>query len=163
GERRRAAGDAARERALWPREGRVHWGGRAAVRQGRAGGRRDDLSRRDRRGAVVGAGEDPPCAGGARGPAGGGDAAEKGGRVRVVAATNQSLREAVDAGKFRADLFYRLSVLQVYLPPLRERPEDIALLVRRFIQEYSAQHDRPFHGVSAEAMQLLTDYAWPGN
>jgi DNA-binding NtrC family response regulator len=83
--------------------------------------------------------------------------------VRVVAATNQSLRGLVDAGKFRNDLFYRLSVLEIYLPPLRERPEDIVLLVRRFIQEYSQQHDRAFHGVSAEAMQLLTEYAWPGN
>ena len=83
--------------------------------------------------------------------------------VRVIAATNQPLRELVDEGRFRADLFYRLNVLRIHLPPLRERHEDIPLLVRRFIQEYSAQHDRPFHGISAEAMQLLTEYAWPGN
>jgi DNA-binding NtrC family response regulator len=83
--------------------------------------------------------------------------------VRVVAATNQPLRELVEEGRFRADLFYRLNVLRIYLPPLRERREDIPLLVRRFVQDYSAQHVRPFHGISAEAMQLLVDYPWPGN
>jgi DNA-binding NtrC family response regulator len=83
--------------------------------------------------------------------------------VRVIAATNQSLRERVDDGRFRADLFYRLNVLRIYLPPLRERREDIPHLVRRFVEDYSAQHDRPFHGISAEAMQMLVDYPWPGN
>ncbi|HEY7394400.1 MAG TPA: sigma-54 dependent transcriptional regulator [Gemmatimonadaceae bacterium] len=83
--------------------------------------------------------------------------------VRVIAATNQALRELVDEGRFRADLFYRLNVLRIYLPPLRERREDIPYLVRRFVEEYSAQHDRSFHGISAEAMQLLVDYPWPGN
>src|SRR4029079_12481215 len=51
----------------------------------------------------------------------------------------------------------------IYLPPLRERPEDIPILVRRFIQEYAKQHDRPFHGISPEAMQRLMAYPWPGN
>jgi DNA-binding NtrC family response regulator len=83
--------------------------------------------------------------------------------VRVIAATNQPLRELVDAGKFRADLFYRLNVLRIYLPPLRERPDDIPLLVRRFIQDYSQRHERPFHGISADAMQMLVAYEWPGN
>jgi DNA-binding NtrC family response regulator len=83
--------------------------------------------------------------------------------VRVIAATNQPLREQVEAGRFRADLFYRLNVLRIYLPPLRERRDDIPMLVRRFIQEYSQQHDRPFHGISAEAMQRLVEYPWPGN
>ncbi|MEO6878948.1 MAG: sigma 54-interacting transcriptional regulator, partial [Gemmatimonadaceae bacterium] len=83
--------------------------------------------------------------------------------VRVVAATNEPLRELVESGRFRADLFYRLNVLRIYLPPLRERPEDIPLLVRRFIQDYSKQHDRAFHGISAEAMQMLIEYSWPGN
>jgi len=83
--------------------------------------------------------------------------------VRVVAATNQPLRELVESGQFRTDLFYRLNVLRIYLPPLRERPEDVPLLVRRFIQDYSEQHDRQFHGISAEAMQLLMQYSWPGN
>ena len=83
--------------------------------------------------------------------------------VRVVAATNRPLREHVEDGSFRADLFYRLNVLSVYLPPLRERREDIPLLVRRFVAEFSAQHDRPFHGIAAEAMALLVEYSWPGN
>ncbi len=83
--------------------------------------------------------------------------------VRVVAATNNPLRAAVEQGLFRADLFYRLNVLRMYLPPLRERRGDIAILVRRFVRDLTRQHDRPFHGISAEAMQLLVDYAWPGN
>lgn len=83
--------------------------------------------------------------------------------VRVVAATNRPLREHVEDGSFRADLFYRLNVLSVYLPPLRERREDIPLLVRRFVSEFSAMHDRAFHGISADALGLLVEYGWPGN
>src|SRR6185437_286190 len=83
--------------------------------------------------------------------------------VRVLAATNRPLREHVEAGEFRADLYYRLNVLNIYLPPLRERREDIPLLVRAFIQEFSAQHERPFHGISGDAMRILIDYPWPGN
>jgi DNA-binding NtrC family response regulator len=83
--------------------------------------------------------------------------------VRVVAATNRPLRESVEEGLFRADLYYRLNVLSMYLPPLRERREDIPVLVRRFIKEFSTQHDRKFHGISAEAMQILMNYPWPGN
>jgi len=83
--------------------------------------------------------------------------------VRVIAATNQPLRELVEGGHFRADLFYRLNVLRIYLPPLRERPEDVSLLVRRFVQDYSKQYDRPFHGIALEAMQKLVEYPWPGN
>ncbi|MGH7717410.1 MAG: sigma 54-interacting transcriptional regulator [Gemmatimonadaceae bacterium] len=83
--------------------------------------------------------------------------------VRVVAATNRPLRDQVEAGAFRPDLYYRLNVLTIYLPPLRERPEDIPLLVRRFVQELSREHDREFHGISADALQILTEYSWPGN
>ncbi|WP_053334049.1 sigma-54 interaction domain-containing protein [Gemmatimonas phototrophica] len=83
--------------------------------------------------------------------------------VRVVAATNRPLREHVDEGQFRADLFYRLNVLSVYLPPLRERKEDIPLLVRKFVTEFSAMHDREFHGISGDALDLLVEYPWPGN
>jgi DNA-binding NtrC family response regulator len=83
--------------------------------------------------------------------------------VRVVAATNQPLRELVEERQFRADLFYRLNVLRIYLPPLRERRDDIPQLVRRFVQDYSRQHDRAFHGISQEAMQMLVEYDWPGN
>lgn len=83
--------------------------------------------------------------------------------VRVVAATNRPLREHVGEGAFRSDLYYRLNVLRIELPPLRERRDDVPLLVRRFIAEFSARHDRPFHGISADAMRLLVEYDWPGN
>jgi DNA-binding NtrC family response regulator len=83
--------------------------------------------------------------------------------VRVVAATNRPLREMVEEGSFRSDLYYRLNVLNMYLPPLRERQADIPVLVRRFIAEFSRRHDRAFHGISADAMQMLSRYSWPGN
>ena len=83
--------------------------------------------------------------------------------VRVVAATNNPLRESVEAGRFRSDLYYRLNVLSIYLPPLRERREDIPILVRRFVTELSRQHDRPFKGISPDALEMLIEYAWPGN
>ncbi|MEX2181316.1 MAG: sigma-54 dependent transcriptional regulator [Gemmatimonadaceae bacterium] len=83
--------------------------------------------------------------------------------VRVVAATNRPLRDAVQRGSFRPDLYYRLNVLRIYLPPLRERRGDIPLLVRRFVQEFSEEHSREFHGISADAMQALVQYGWPGN
>ncbi|MGH7679696.1 MAG: sigma 54-interacting transcriptional regulator [Gemmatimonadaceae bacterium] len=83
--------------------------------------------------------------------------------VRVIAATNRPLRQLVDQGAFRSDLFYRLNVLNIQLPPLRDRPEDVPHLVRRFVTDFSQEHDRVFHGISADAMQLLVDYPWPGN
>src|SRR6185312_3939974 len=83
--------------------------------------------------------------------------------VRVVTATNSSLKEGVERGNFRSDLFYRLNVLRIYLPPLRERREDIVLLVRRFVQEFSHEHRREFRGITPEAMQALVEYSWPGN
>ena len=83
--------------------------------------------------------------------------------VRVIAATNRPLRDAVEHGEFRADLYYRLNVLTIYLPPLRERKEDIPLLVRRYVAQLSAQHDREFRGISPEAMEILMEYPWPGN
>ena len=83
--------------------------------------------------------------------------------VRVIAATNRPLRDSVALGEFREDLYYRLSVLNIYLPPLRERRDDIPLLVRRFIREFAKTHDRPFRGIAAEAMQRLVEAPWPGN
>jgi DNA-binding NtrC family response regulator len=83
--------------------------------------------------------------------------------VRVVAATNNPLRTGVEEGRFRSDLYYRLNVLSIYLPPLRERRDDIPILVRQFITELSRQHDRPFKGISPEALEILVDYSWPGN
>ena len=81
----------------------------------------------------------------------------------MIAATNRALREAVAIGEFRDDLYYRLNVLNIYLPPLRERREDIPLLVRRFIREFARAHDRTFRGITPEAMQRLVSAPWPGN
>ncbi len=83
--------------------------------------------------------------------------------VRVVAATNQNLKEQVSLGAFRDDLYYRLNVLNIYLPPLRERPEDIPLLLRRFVREFAEAHDRSFRGITPEALRLLSEAPWPGN
>jgi DNA-binding NtrC family response regulator len=87
--------------------------------------------------------------------------------VRVIAASNKSLKEAValggGRGTFRDDLFYRLNVLSVYLPPLRERRSDIPLLVRTFIAELAKTHDRNFKGITPDALQILVDADWPGN
>ena len=83
--------------------------------------------------------------------------------VRVTAATNKSLKESVALGQFRDDLYYRLNVLSMYLPPLRERRTDIPLLVRRFIAEFAKAHDRTFRGITPEALQILVDADWPGN
>src|SRR5712691_9722620 len=83
--------------------------------------------------------------------------------VRVVAATNKALKEEVALGRFRDDLFYRLNVLYIYLPPLRERKTDIPLLVRRFIAEFAKTHARTFRGITPEATQILVEADWPGN
>lgn len=81
--------------------------------------------------------------------------------VRIIAATNQNLRRAVAEGKFRQDLFYRLNVVDIHLPPLRERPEDLPLLIQHFV-EHSDQPARA-RRLSAEALRLLLNYPWPGN
>jgi DNA-binding NtrC family response regulator len=83
--------------------------------------------------------------------------------VRVIAATNQPLRQLVEVGRFRRDLYFRLNVLHIDLPPLRERRADIPLLVENFIREASREHDRPRISVSPDAMAILTGYDWPGN
>jgi len=83
--------------------------------------------------------------------------------VRIIAATNQNLRQLIAVGEFRRDLYFRLNVLNIELPSLRERRDDIPLLVNAFVKEVSRMHDRSFPGISVEAMQMLTDYAWPGN
>jgi DNA-binding NtrC family response regulator/predicted hydrocarbon binding protein len=83
--------------------------------------------------------------------------------VRVIAASNDDLRQLVDAGLFRADLYYRLNVFPVRIPPLRERKEDILLLVEHFLNHYSALHRRPVSGLTESAIEALLQYNWPGN
>jgi len=83
--------------------------------------------------------------------------------VRIIAATNRNLEEAVKQGDFREDLYYRLNVVPIRLPPLRDRADDVPLLVDRFLAECSAQHHREPKDVSREAMRLLRLYGWPGN
>lgn len=83
--------------------------------------------------------------------------------VRVVAAANEDLEEAVRNGKFRADLFYRLNVYPVHIPPLRDRTEDIPLLIEHFLEKYHTLYNKRTLGVSDMAMQALMNYKWPGN
>jgi transcriptional regulator with PAS, ATPase and Fis domain len=83
--------------------------------------------------------------------------------VRVICATNRDLSEMVDAGEFRLDLYYRLNVLSVYLPSLKERRDDIAGLVNFFIRKYNERENREIKGVSEEVMAKLKNHEWPGN
>ncbi len=83
--------------------------------------------------------------------------------VRVIAATNKNLQEAVREGKFREDLFYRLQIVPILMPPLRERAEDIPLLVERFFENFTAKHKRRRKRMSPEALQLCQRFPWPGN
>ncbi len=83
--------------------------------------------------------------------------------VRVIAATNEDLRTLVEAGKFRDDLFYRLNVFPVKIPPLRERKEDILLLVEHFLNRYCALHKQKVTGFTEAALEALLSYSWPGN
>ena len=83
--------------------------------------------------------------------------------VHVVATSNQPLRAAVDAGRFRADLFYRLNVLHIVIPPLRERAEDIQPLAEHFLRKYAKAHGRALQSIEGEALRALHAYSWPGN
>ena len=83
--------------------------------------------------------------------------------VRIISATNQNLGERVKSGDFREDLFYRLNVIPVMVPPLRERKEDIPLLVNYFIEKYSGEYNKEIKKISPYAMALLTEYPFPGN
>ena len=83
--------------------------------------------------------------------------------VRIVAATNQDLRQLIAIGEFRRDLYFRLNVLSIELPPLRERRADIPLLVESFVRDVSDRNELEFPGISPEAMELLIEYSWPGN
>jgi DNA-binding NtrC family response regulator len=83
--------------------------------------------------------------------------------VRVIAATNVDLREAVARGSFRQDLYWRLEVVRIEIPPLRQRPADVPLLAQRFLERYSALHRRPITGFETQALQRLCAHSWPGN
>lgn len=83
--------------------------------------------------------------------------------TRIIAATNRNLEKMMEEGTFREDLFYRLNVMPIFLPPLRERTDDIEALASNFIKKFSKQHGRVINGVTPEALQLLKSYRWPGN
>ena len=83
--------------------------------------------------------------------------------VRIIAATNRRLEEDVSAGRFRADLFYRLNVVRLHIPPLRERPDDVRLLAEHFARGFAAEQRKPVAGFSPEAERRVIAYAWPGN
>ena len=83
--------------------------------------------------------------------------------VRVIAATNQDLGQLVATKQFRADLYYRLNVIPLALPPLRNRPEDIPLLVEHFVRKFSTRMDKPIDVVPPEVMEVLERHSWPGN
>lgn len=83
--------------------------------------------------------------------------------ARIIAATNQDLETAVAEKRFREDLYYRLNVIPIYIPPLRSRKSDIPLLVKAFLEKFCKQNQKPFTGISEEAMKTLMEYHWPGN
>jgi DNA-binding NtrC family response regulator len=83
--------------------------------------------------------------------------------VRILAASNEDLRKLVQSGRFREDLFHRLNVISIHLPPLRERKEDIPLLVVRFLEQFCKDNGKPPRSFTPTAMKLLMDYDWPGN
>jgi two-component system response regulator PilR (NtrC family) len=83
--------------------------------------------------------------------------------IRVIAATNQDLSKLVGEGRFREDLFYRINVIGIHLPPLRDRREDIPLLAEHFLQKYSEQMDKNITGLSNDALEVMLRYDWPGN
>ncbi len=83
--------------------------------------------------------------------------------IRLIAATNRDLREQVAAGKFREDLYFRLDVVNIHLPPLRDRADDVALLCNQFLAEFNAKHGKALGAITPETCNLLAAYAWPGN
>ncbi|HEX2165552.1 MAG TPA: sigma-54 dependent transcriptional regulator, partial [Thermoanaerobaculia bacterium] len=83
--------------------------------------------------------------------------------VRIIAATNADLEDEVEQGAFREDLYYRLNVITIHLPPLRKRSEDVPLLAQHFLARYGEENEKPLREISPAAMRLLLDYHWPGN
>ncbi len=83
--------------------------------------------------------------------------------VRIITATNQDLQLLMERGRFREDLFFRINVIPIHLPPLRERREDIPLLVEHFLERDAAKTQKPITGLSREALEIFLAYHWPGN
>jgi len=83
--------------------------------------------------------------------------------VRIIAATNRDLESAVEDNLFREDLFYRLNVIQISMPPLRSRGTDILLLARKFVEQFSARQKKAIEGIAGSTAQKLLEYPWPGN
>jgi len=83
--------------------------------------------------------------------------------VRLVASTNRDLKQMVANGQFREDFYYRVSVIPIHVPPLRERPSDIELLARHFLRKFASQMGKPLTDLDAEALEALTRWSWPGN
>jgi len=83
--------------------------------------------------------------------------------VRIISATNRDIAQEVQEGRFRKDLFYRLNVFPIVIPPLRERPEDIPLMVWAFVKEFQKKMGKKIENISKKAMQSLQSYSWPGN
>ena len=83
--------------------------------------------------------------------------------VRIIALTNRDMESAVSRGSFRKDLYYELNVIPVFVPPVRERKEDVPLLINHFIKQFSSRNGKRIEGVSKEAMEVFVDYPWPGN
>jgi DNA-binding NtrC family response regulator len=83
--------------------------------------------------------------------------------ARIIAATNRNLEKGIEEGKFREDLFYRLNVMPIFLPPLRERKEDIPSLVDYFIKKFTKRHQRDIVSIEPRALSSLTNFPWPGN
>jgi two-component system NtrC family response regulator len=83
--------------------------------------------------------------------------------ARIVSATNRNIQELVEEGTFREDLYYRLNIIPIHVPPLRSRREDIPLLIKHFLDHFCSRHHRPSKVLDAAALKLLTENAWPGN
>jgi len=83
--------------------------------------------------------------------------------IRIIAATNQDLEKAVSDRRFREDLFYRINVVPIFMPPLRERDNDVIILANHFLQKFNKKRNKPVKGFTAETAKALQDYHWPGN
>jgi len=83
--------------------------------------------------------------------------------VRIISATNKNLKEEIEKGNFREDLYYRLDVVSIHVPPLREKKDDIPLMVHKFIEEFTRENDKPLEGITNGALGALVSYRWPGN